>query len=509
MNKIVFLPLDERPCNYLYPSYIGDVSAIDMKIVPKEIMGSFKKEADVEEIWQWTRKEANDADYLIVSMDLFIYGGIVPSRLHHLTEATCKERIDRLRILKSENPKLQILAYQLITRAPARNGSGEEPDYYEDYGYRIFRYGVITDKEQIGAVTEEELLEKEEICKEVPIEHLEDFLKRRRQNYDNNISTISLVKDGIIDFMIIPLDDCKEYGYAPAERKKISSYNAKHNLFSKILMYPGADEVGCTLLVRAINQVSGIKPKVYIDYSSLRGQFQIPTYEDRSIGETVQYQLLAAGCEHAENSQEADCVLLVNPPTLFSLRLEKELLTDEIIMESERNLIAFASRIRKYRERGLLCGLADCAIPNGADRALMQVLYEQNLLYELVTYSGWNTSSNTLGTAIAHLVSHYTTKSCERLGERERTISSDFRYLRYMEDWGYMACIRREVTDSLKDIDPDIGFLYLKDKEPVVREIVKDKLYKFESMYFPEENRSIDVTMPWNRMFEIELTLKS
>ena len=94
MKKIVFLPLDERPCNYLYPDYIGKISGSDVVLVPRKLMGNFKQPADIEGIWEWTKNETTDADVLIVSMDLFLYGGIVPSRLHHFSEEVCAGRIE-------------------------------------------------------------------------------------------------------------------------------------------------------------------------------------------------------------------------------------------------------------------------------------------------------------------------------------------------------------------------------------------------------------------------------
>lgn len=503
MKKIVFLPLDERPCNYIYPEYIGKISGMNVELVPRELMGNFKNAADVDGIWEWTRREVKDASELIVSMDLFLYGGIVPSRLHHLSDEECRDRIHRLKVLKEENPELKIYAFQLITRAPARDGSGEEPDYYEDYGYRIYRYGVLRDKDRLNLLTKEEEEEKNRIEEEVPKDVIEDFLRRRETNFNNNKCTIDLVSEGIIDFLIIPLDDCREYGYAPAERRKLASYTVSKELFSKVYFYPGADEVGCTLLARAINEARNTVPQVYVDYSSLRGQYQIPSYEDRSIGETVQYQLLAAGCGIAETSLEADAVLIVNPPTQFSLRLEKELITDEIFLESERNLQALVARMRKYLKRNQMCAIADCATPNMADRALMQFLYEQDLLDKVAAFAGWNTSSNTLGTTIAHLVAGLGLEN-----EEQSEISKEFRFLRYLEDWGYMAVVRRKVTESLKDIDPQIHSLNLGDKEPQVRKIVEEKLRDFQKHYFPKENYDYEIHMPWNRMFEIEINMK-
>ncbi len=52
MKKIVFLPLDERPCNYLYPDYIGKISGSDVVLVPRKLMGNFKQPADIEGIWE-------------------------------------------------------------------------------------------------------------------------------------------------------------------------------------------------------------------------------------------------------------------------------------------------------------------------------------------------------------------------------------------------------------------------------------------------------------------------
>lgn len=507
MPKIVFVPLDERPCNYIYPEYIGRMSGLKLCIPPREILGDFKKEADVEALWDWVRSQVKGATHLVVSMDMMIYGGIVPSRLHHLPEEVCRQRIGRLEELKKLEPGLSIFAFQLITRAPARDGSGEEPDYYEDYGYRIFRYGVIKDRESVRAATPEELEELETICREVPKEFLDDFLARRKVNFNSHIRSIEMVEKGVIDYMIIPLDDCREYGHAPAERKRLSAILAEKNLFSRIVMYPGADEIGCTLLARAVNEQSGLVPSVYVDYSSLRGKLQIPSYEDRSIGETVLYHLMAAGCEEAETSTEADFVLAVNPPTPFSLKLEKELLTDDIIMESERNLPAFLSRIRRYRRNGIPVGIADCAIPNGADRALMQFLYEQNMLDELVSYGGWNTSSNTLGTVLSHLCAWNAAGRTGRLTEEVVAESEEFLFLRYLEDWGYMAEVRRGVTDCLTEIDPALNRLDLKDKEPQVREIVKKRLEEFQKKYFPQKPYQFDLRLPWNRMFEAEIIL--
>ena len=507
MKKIIFVPLDERPCNLQYPQYIGAISGLPLCFPPRAILGNFKKEANVDAIWQWIVDNAADAGPLVLSMDMFLYGGIVPSRLHHLGAAVCRERADRLRQLRAMYPELKIYAYQLITRAPARDGSGEEPDYYENYGYRLYRFGVIRDKQAAHATDAAEDAELTQITAEIPADILQDFLDRRALNFKNNLYSIDLATQGIIDYLLIPLDDCREFGFAPSERRQLSVYMAEKNMLSHIAMYPGADEVGCTLLARAINSEMGEEPAVYLDWSSVRGQGQIPSYEDRSIGETVQYHLLAAGCGIAELSPEADFILAVNPPTKFSLRLEKEWVTDDIVLESERNFPAFIKRIQKYLARGQRVGVADCAIPNGADRALMQFLYEQELLQAITAYAGWNTSSNTIGTVVAMLVANW---AADQKGSEPESFArkkaQEFLFLRYLEDWGYMAVTRRNVTALLPEIDENMCFLDLCGKQDLVKPLVMERLNRFVKTYLPWHTGGFSVCFPWNRMFEVELT---
>ncbi|MGO4374291.1 DUF4127 family protein [Paenibacillus sp. MCAF20] len=145
MSKVVYVPLDERPCNAKFPIMVAAITDLKLSSPPRTLLGNKKQPADVEGIRHWLLEETSDADYLIVSADLLVYGGIVPSRLHQLPLAECAARLSFLRDLKRSNPALRIYAFNLIMRAPAYNSSDEEPDYYEQHGYSLFRYGWLSD----------------------------------------------------------------------------------------------------------------------------------------------------------------------------------------------------------------------------------------------------------------------------------------------------------------------------------------------------------------------------
>lgn len=507
--RILYIPLDERPCNCIYPQYIARIGGAELDTVPRELLGRFKQPADIDVLWNWVFEHAAQSDALILSMDMLLYGGIVPSRLHHLTDEELRARQERLRELRRKVPDVPIYAFQLITRAPARNGSGEEPDYYEQHGYDIFRYGVLRDKETVSALSEEEANEKQGILARVPADVLDDFLTRRRLNFECNRRMLRMFADGTVNHLVIPLDDCFTYSYAPSERRKLSAECAELGILSGVAMYPGADEMGCTLVARALCSFAGLRPSVWTDYASQPGRLTAPAYEDRPICETAPHHILCAGGQEALTPQTADIALLINPPTPFSNRIKFEMDRRKLYMEPDRNFPAFLNRTQQYLDAGLICAVADCAIPDGADECLMQFLCEQHMLERIHCFSGWNTSSNALGTALAHAVA----LACrDRLGavpEETEHLSAEFRTMRILEDWAYMTHVRQDVSDRIAAGQyPSVTDVrYLREASPEIAREIEDRLRRFAAERLGTLPYEITVSLPWKRMFEIELTL--
>ena len=84
MKKIMFIPLDERPCNYNFANFMlegGDL--LELISPPLDILGHKKTPANHEKLQEFMLKNIEDCYGLIVSIDMLLYGGIVPSRLHN------------------------------------------------------------------------------------------------------------------------------------------------------------------------------------------------------------------------------------------------------------------------------------------------------------------------------------------------------------------------------------------------------------------------------------------
>ena len=502
-QKVVLLPLDERPCNYVFPQMIFKETDIEVVTCDRLLLGRKKTPAELEAVDDFLRKETKDAFGLVVSIDMLLYGGIVPSRLHYKKEVDLIARIQILKEIKKANPKIKIFAFDLIMRCPQSSFSEEEPDYYAICGREIFLSGFYKDHLDQGIATDEEKQLLEEVMKKIKPEYLDDYLNRRKINSKLNLESLKLVEDGTIDFLIYPQDDASEFGYTAKDQTIVRKKIDEGNLGFQVYMYPDADGVTNVLLSRMLLLVKGIRPLVYIRYLAPTAAVQIPCLEDRYLDISIRYQILASGAIVATSASEADIILLVNssgdkmgvdPAIYFNPTRGTTVL---------RNLIEGLEFVEYcIDELNKPVMIADVTYLNGSDLELISLLNKKNLLYKLSSYAGWNTAGNTLGTVIPHGI------TTMLYGKTQSYY--DFMTLRYLEDAMYCSIVRFRVTN--RDL-PSMGLHYFNSGgvEGIVSQIVEKEIIKEASHYLSTmDNRYIikRCYMPWARMFEVGLDVE-
>lgn len=497
-KKIVMIPLDERPCNYKFPSQlpIGDVNLV---MPPLSLMGSKKKPGDVKGLHTWLLDQIKDADYAILSMDTLLYGGIVPSRLHYLETDELLERLQIVKQIKDINPKVLLYGFELIMRCPWYSLSDEEPDYYADYGSEIHRYGRYKHLEMLDMMTADDQADLSNILKKLDSKVLDDYTTRRNKNIEVLMETLKLAKEKIFDFFIVPQDDAAVYGFTSLDQLKVRNYIKENHLQTLIPMYPSADDTGLTLLGRVMNSIYNKAPKVFVYYASSKGQYVIPSFEDRIIDETIKHHIHALGGQRVYSLPESDILLAVN---IGSSMLNPDEPNYETAYHIERNLVEFIDQIKYAKSLGKLVGVADVAHANGGDFGLLKLLSNAGLTLTIDAYAGWNTSSNTIGTVLGQVASYMHTK--------DDNINKKFLVSRYYEDLAFCSYARKFVTDNHLE---KLGLNYFDSgtKIGTVSKIVGDTMQTFMKDNFLEiyqEVKSIKIQMPWQRMFEIDLDLK-
>lgn len=498
--KTLFIPLDERPCNYLYPQYIAETSDIDLIVPSTAQLSDKKRAADTDALWQFLFDNIKDVDNLVLSMDMMMYGGLIPSRLHYLSEDEIAKFETNLRKLKAVNASARIYAYACIMRCPSYSSSDEEPEYYDQFGKEIFRRKYLQDKQSRESLSEDEQAQFKELEHAVPTDVLEDFENRRAFNSQVNLMVAKLVKEKAIDFLVIPQDDSSPFGYTAIDQQKVISYIEQEALSFDISIYPGADEVGVTLLSRAYNEFKQRTPKIYPFYASTLGPEIVPLYEDRPMNESVKSHIRAAGGVWCDNSAEADYVLAINAPGKFMQEAAKQSHKD-LTYSSGRNLSDFALRISEYILAGKRVMVADCAFANGGDIELVGFLDKLKVLDKLTSYKGWNTNCNTLGTTLgAGMITHMSSEA------RVKNICYHI-----LEDVCYQAVVRTQLLDRYFS-DAAFGHTNYNPQDIVeamrfAEQSLRAEYARISSNSLPQ-NLELEAFSPWQRTFEIGLNLK-
>ena len=549
--NILLLPLDERPCNAAFPGRLFPADKVQI-LLPRKL-GHKKKPADFSVLSDFLFEKAKDADALLLSIDMLLYGSLIPSRLHHLKAETLFSRLHLIRELKEKYPALPIYAFATVMRCPAYSSDDEEPDYYERFGSAIHARGVLMHRALAGLTTSSEAegpvpspagllpaasgegeisapfssdpagstsaepvpassLDNEdsqdpELCLSGDFETcLEDYLARRALNKQLSLQALELVKEGILESIVFPQDDSMRFGFPAMDQEEIRRRILTLGLTERAMMYPGSDEIALTLLCRILLNHHGFLPKVYVKYLTDGARSLIPLYEGLPLSATTSYQLHAAGCVTADTCAEADIVLL---ETAASGPMEEAWSQPSRSPSyfAERNFPEMLSFIQRMRSAGKVVTVADNAYANGGDLDLIRILDADHLLMDLQGYAGWNTNANTMGCAIAMGVCAFLYGEQglfpDPAAEAQRR---NFLISRYLEDACYQADVRQYVTEKIRPL----GFDYFDtgEEEGEVRDLILAELQiriKTELSSLADRIQIRHLTLPWKRMFEIDL----
>ncbi len=512
--RILYIPLDERPCNLKYPVWLSQITGeVQLIAPPASMLGKLKRPADTATLWSWVLAQAKGCDGAILSVDTLVYGNIINSRTHHLSIPECDGLLANFRTLKAENPQLTVHAFNLVARVAAYDSAAEDPDYWATHGRAIWRYAYLTDKDQRGHADEAERAECQRLTEQIPAPFLEDFLARRKVTRHVNLAVLDLLAQNVFYDLTVPKDDTAEYGYAAMDQRAIAEKVRALRLMDRVLVYPGADEAGCVLFARAFCRKTGFTPRVQVRYSSVNGPGIVPTYEDRPLHESVKAQITSAGGVLVDSAPEADLLLAVHSPALRMIESADQDAQKDVTYYSHHCLPEFLRYLRYFLGLpGRACALADVCYGNGADKEMMETARLMGILDQVDAYGGWNTAMNTVGVALAHGIVAAWLRAHPAPGQG-RTLSETFLLRKIIEDWLFQAdllgsAIHDPGAFALGPVDP----YALGAQEEAVRSLVEKLVREKIAQVFPEgfRGRAIrfgSLSFPWNRIFEIDFDL--
>jgi hypothetical protein len=436
---------------------LGAIAGAKILLPPAEARGEKRMPADVDAVGTWLEESAGAVDGVIASVEYLAYGNLINSRI---SQETATDALPRLRVLEriGESGK-PVYAFNLITRIPNANDAVEEPAYWAEYGTRFFRYSALLHRRESGQAEPGDADALAAMETELPPDLTADWLQRRLRNHAINLAMVELLARERIAFLLITSDDTSFWGLSSREKAWLESWLRMlgPNTQTRLMMHPGADEVGSALVARLLCDRRGVKPAVYPLYAVPGGEQIIAPYEDRAVRLTVEGQIRACGGVLAPGPEDADILLGVLPPSPRRTEFRADFADDER-RERQPYYQKLFERLGEWQRVGRHVALADVAYPNGADPLAVEMLLAPDSPLDparLAAFGAWNTAGNTLGTVVAQAV-------CSLfVGDdpARRKAQAAFLTHRFLEDWGYQTVVRREAREfnvaSLSRYDPD------------------------------------------------------
>lgn len=436
----LLIPLDSRPCNAEEVALLARAADQDLRI-PDLGLDDLTTPADTDYLWQWLEDQAGDRQNIIIYTNMLLNGGLMASRdPDSYALAPFLDRLDRF-IADHETAKITLVT--VIPRSlPARQDEVLAP-----YSKALLSWGANCDRAD----------QRGEPAPDPPATLPRHVASRYEGLFNQTERLIEALQDrqaaGQIDRYLVALDDNTPY-CLPRRVLRHTHLDSPIN---------GADEIAAMLMAEGQEQIP-----LAIHYTDPAISHRVPQYEGQSLDKTVREK---AAFLNFTLDPKADCHLVIH--------------------NALQNPTALKKLVERLGDDPYV--IADVAKANGGDPSIWPLV--SDLPENAISYSGWNTSANAIGTALAAL-------RIEETGGAQADLAS-YRRLRLSVDQVYLA----QLAPGLKKSWRTRGLINAYDeiaddgaKQTCEEELNQAFANYAEAVGAPAGSR---LYFPWNRVFEV------
>lgn len=499
-KRVLLVPLDSRPpCGQLVADN-GRTAGVEIILPKSETMDFYTLPGDTSKMRKWLYDEIKNCDEAIISIDQLLYGGLIASRNKSIKDEDIAALAEYLKKLHEDNPNKKIHAFSILPRM-------NPPDFVEKYQDRkkLMEWSRLVHKYDDKPLSE--TAEKIQILeREIPSEQIKAYTEIYNRNLRLNCLLAKLVADGTLEDLTFGQDDGEVYSLPNLKLKEFMHYLHKNKIpGDKLAILHGADEVALSILTNIISRSNSFK--VYVDYSSEKAAMKVMPYMAICNQDTAHERLNFHHDFIVSTPEEADYILFISA-------------TDEETMDRRHYN---AEKLLDYQKLGKPVALVDLSKNFIAQEALLPILIKESFpVNSLIAYAGWNTASNSIGTAVSQ-AEIYLTALNQGL-EQDRAVYSNLSNLnnRVCEDYYYLKDVIDLVNINLKkkgysnvyDLDLEHNYKWAVD---MMEAAMKQRLVQYKASgaftkSFWLQNTEYAVTdmqissyFPWPRTFEINL----
>jgi len=445
-----------------------------------------------------------DITSVIVNSDMLCYGGLIASRTNDTPIEIAFGRLKRLAELRKKVPKTKFYVFSSIMRlAPTATRATAA------WRLQLAKYAEL--KDQYRREPSEDLRKRlDALAARIPSYEIIKYEDARARNLEVNRELIKMRSRSQFDYLIFGQDDAKPFGPHIPETERLRQLAAKQYVTGSVYFCEGIDQLGNITLSRAMLRQAAWAPKLRIVYSDNTKISHIANYESKQIQTSVKDQILSSGARIAVGDEDFDYTLYVNVPG-----------------RDPGPFAQFQQALTSEVDQGFPVAVADINIANDgtSDAELFATLQEGDRMFKLLSFAGWNTAGNSLGTAIP-TANIYLLARRSKVDPLKREVAQrEFLLHRFVNDYAYHK-ITRPQAYALIDASPrasreetyGLAFDEVNDFVAADLRVHLDKYFAedFLGKRFFAGTQQYEVTglsdvkifLPWPRAYEVRLEFK-
>lgn len=510
-ENILLVPLDSRPVCSTMVQKLGRIVGLNVIVPPKELLDNYRHPANRKKLYEWLNNNISHYQKAIISADILLHGSLLQSRQTTVTPKEQQKFLQGLQKLRQEN--CMHTAIDIFSIIPRLLVSDELlPDRW--YQFHLMRYSQLLDMTEINndPYMTKELLEYQN---KIPNNILAKYLALFKNSHQFNLALLEAARkqQSQVPFnIIIGQDDASPFGLPHRNALQLQKFMQHEKLQHHTSITYGADEIASLLLTRYYLQQQKWQPKVYLQFATPNTEFMHMPYMAVSTGAAIRNQLQFVGAAITDDYQAADVILYIHCGDEKHLPQKQQ-------VQAISNILAQNKRL----------ALVDLSANFNAEEMLLPYLLDEKVpVNHLCAYAGWNTFSNSSGTAIAQsLLFTGRLYELQKAKSEPQQIAAlyaqnlQFTIERMVEDYYYQKKLHPQLRPYLESfgITPT-------DLMPDAKEQTEFSLQKKISLYscyllhsnlgrtpFYEDKHNayylrdlaIGVRLPWNRIFEVSL----
>lgn len=485
---LVFVPLDDRPVTYQLPELLGRIAGREVVTPPRALLGNYLHFGKPDAIIAWLNRTPPAQRY-VISADMLAYGGLVASRIPGVTYADAYSRFREFDTIRRRAPGAWIGTFGTVMRlAPTGVPAlGDAAHFFAAYpGWEYLQdYANLPDPPQ-GA---DAALAQKYAALAGP-QLLDAYLQTRYRNYAVDHALIARAASGSIDRLVLGQDDAKPTGLHVKELHALQSFATAEDAGARVSIEPGADELGMAMVANALAQEAHWHPRIAVAYSTPDGAAYQDPLEFAPISVTVDG--LISLCGGVRDDVHPDVTLFVRVPSTTPP------LDDALL-----------AAIGEREESGASVALADVSFEESFDRerAFAQRILQAGVASKLDAYASWNTSANTIGTALAEAIA---AGAGRRMHSYDRLAHRTFTFMRFVDDVDYHVFVRPDLdrwlaAQGVTDHTYLLPAVAAATAERNRALLWHDAGQTLAQLYPGYHIASMRITLPWDRTFETRI----